>query len=154
MKTFKSSLILRAKALILLTLFLLVIPAKAFSLCNPAGIQTISLIAPQEILKSPVTKTTIDDVLQLLGKGFRNLDISLNNRDAGIQIILGSINPDSQAGSSRFIKGRKYDYLRYPDHEYQWDSSCKDGTIILRLSSPSFEGMSFGLYGLLQEKLG
>ncbi len=154
MKTFKNSLILRANALILLTLFLLVIPARAFSLCNTAGIQSISLIAPEKILENSITRTTIDDVLQLLGKGFRNLDISLNNRDAGIQIILGSINPDSQAGSSRFIRGRKYDYLRYPDHEYQWDSSCKDGTIILRLSSPSFEGMSFGLYGLLQERLG
>ncbi|GMT46657.1 MAG: hypothetical protein IEMM0007_0223 [bacterium] len=154
MKTFKSSLILQANALILFILFILIIPVNTSSYCNPAGIQTISLIAPGEILKNPVTRTTIDDVLQLLGKGFRNLDISLNNRDAGIQIILGNVSPDSQAGSSRFIKGRVYDYLRYPDHEYQWDSSCKDGTIILRLSSPSFEGMSFGLYGLLQEKLG
>ncbi len=154
MKTFKNFLVLRANALILLTLFILVIPVTAFSYCNPSGTQTVSIIAPEEILESSITKTTIDDVLELLGKGFRNLDISLNNRDAGIQIILGNVNPDSQTGSSRFIRGRKYDYLSYPDHDYQWDSSCKNGTIILRLSSPSFEGMSFGLYGLLQEKLG
>ncbi|MEC4685018.1 MAG: hypothetical protein VST71_04700 [Nitrospirota bacterium] len=154
MKTFKNSLILQANASIFFILFILTIPVTASSYCNPAGIQTVSLIAPVEILENSVTGTTIDDVIQLLGQGFSNLDISLNNRDADIQIILNSINPDSQAGSSRFIRGRKYDYLRYPDHEYQWDSSCRDGTIILRLSSPSFEGMSFGLYGLLQEKLG
>ncbi len=154
MKTFKNSFILQAKALIIFILFILIIPVTASSYCNPADIQTVSIIAPEKILENSITRTTIDDVLQLLGKGFINLAISLNNRDAGIQIILGNVNPDSQAGSSRFIRGRKYDYLRYPDHEYQWDSSCKDGTIVLRLSSPSFEGMSFGLYGLLQEKLG
>ena len=140
--------------LILVIGFLFIIPVEGFSYCNPAGLQTVALIAPDEMLENPVTKTTIDDVLQLLRKGFRNLDVSLNNRDAKIKIIIGSIDPDSQGRSSRFLRGRNYDYLRYPDHWYQWDSSCRDGTIVLRLRSPSYEGTSFGLYGLLQEKLG
>jgi hypothetical protein len=43
----------------------------------------------------------------------------------------------------------------YPPQEYKWISSCRsDGTVRLRLHAASPEAVSFGLYGLLQEKLG
>ncbi len=154
MKALRNSRLLQAGLLISLALLLFTIPAGASSPCNAVSLRSVTIIAAEEMLATPVTKTTIDDVLQLLRKGFGNLDVSLNNSGARIKIIPDISNPAAQAGGSRLAEGSGHDNLRHPDQGYQWDSSCEDGTILLRLRSPSYEGISFGLYGLLQEKLG
>lgn len=115
--------------------------------------RSISIIAPRELLASPIAKTSIDDVLQLLAKGFPGTRVSLNDRSAAILLVLPRSIP-SQAGTPRFAKGRGYDCLAYPDHDYEWRSEERGGRTVLTLRTRSMQGVSFALYGLLQEKLG
>ena len=114
---------------------------------------SIAIIAPTEILDSSITKTTIDDTLKLLQRGFPGASVSLNNRSARIRIVLPGINR-SRNYTPRFAQGRTYPYLTYPDHDYLWRSVETNGRVTLTLQTRSLQGMSFALYGLLQEKLG
>ncbi len=145
------------------TFLLAAVLAIAFSLCvpsavqahlNPSPLRTISIIASHDILETPLTRITVDDVQQLLRQGFPGESVSLNNPDAGVQIILPKIDPAQRKKLSRFAVQRSYHYLAYPDHEYEWRSFRRGGKTVLLLSSPTYEGVSFGLYGLLQERLG
>ena len=113
---------------------------------------SISIITPPELLASPITKTSVDDVIILLQKGFPGTHVSLNNRAARIQLVLPRIAPP-HVGASRFATGRRHN-LAYPDHSYHWHSTAEKGKVLLSLSTTSHQGVSFALYGLLQEKLG
>ena len=145
------------KGLIKPIFFLLFIPAvisapsACFASCDEQKLNSISIIVHKELLENPITKTTIDDVQSLLRQGFKNIRISINNLDARVQIVLPEINAHSM--TSPFAAKRNYHYLQYPDHEYQWSSRCINGKVVLKLNSRSYQGISFGLYGLLQEKL-
>ena len=114
---------------------------------------SISIIAPPEILGNSITKTTIDDALKLLHRGFPASSVALNNRSAKVQMVLPRFIP-SRNETPRFAQGRSYHYLAYPDHDYVWNSVGKNGRVILTLQTRSLQGTSFALYGLLQEKLG
>ncbi len=115
---------------------------------------TISIFADRDVFENPITRKTIDDVQQLLKKGFPRALVGLNNPEADVQIVLPALHRNIRSGPSRFALRRPYDYLPYPEHDYTWRSSRKGGKIILKLDTPSYQGVSFGLYGLLQEKLG
>jgi hypothetical protein len=112
----------------------------------------ISIIAPTELLAAPITKTAIDDSVRLLRQGFPYNRISLNNRAAQILIVLPRFIPRLD-GLPRFARGQPPGYLAYPDHDYEWRSDRKNGRITLTLRVRSPRGVSFALYGLLQEKL-
>ncbi|MCM2359480.1 MAG: hypothetical protein NDI77_15120, partial [Geobacteraceae bacterium] len=118
-----------------------------------AGGDSISIMAPPELLASPVTRTSIDDLITLLRRGFPAARVSLNDRSARVRLILPAI-PPSPAKTPRFARGRGYPYLAYPDHDYEWRSTARNGKVLLTLRTGSFQGASFALYGLLQEKLG
>jgi hypothetical protein len=118
---------------------------------NPG--ESISIIATPEVLDVSMMKTTIDDVLELLKKGFPGVSVSLNNPAARVRIVLPDIVP-ARTETPRFARGRGYGYLAYPDHDYEWRSAGKNGRITLTLLTGSGQGASFALYGLLQEKLG
>lgn len=113
----------------------------------------ISIIAPTGLLAAPMTKSAIDDSLRLLRQGFPNARISLNNRSAEVLIVLPWIVPRID-DLPRFARGQQPGYLAYPDHDYEWRSYRKNGRITVTLQTRSFQGVSFALYGLLQEKLG
>ena len=113
----------------------------------------ISIIAPTGLLAAPITKTAIDDSVRLLRQGFPNARIYLNNRSAKVLIVLPRIAPHI-SDLPRFARGQPPGYLAYPDHDYEWRSYWKKGRIIVTLETRSFQGVSFALYGLLQEKLG
>ena len=113
----------------------------------------ISIIAPAELLAAPITKTAIDDSVRLLRQGFPEARTSLNNRSADVMIVLPRVIPRIDR-LPRFARGQPPGYLVYPDHDYEWRSHRENGRIILTLRTRSFQGMSFALYGLLQEKLG
>ncbi|HEX8948780.1 MAG TPA: hypothetical protein VF790_07460 [Dissulfurispiraceae bacterium] len=134
-------------------LFLMVLfhAARVFAGCRPLS---LSINAPPSALGNSITKTTIDDVSGLLQQGFPGARIALNDPHARIQIILPDIRQAAAPAAPRFSNGKTYDYLRYPDHEYRWDSRRRGNRIVLHLETPSFQGAAFGLYGLLQEKLG
>lgn len=114
---------------------------------------SISIIAPEQLLASPITKTAIDDSLSLMGQGFPDARISLNYRSAEVLIVLPRVAPPVEQ-QPRFARGKPPGYLTYPDHDYEWQSRRKNGRITLTLRAPSLQGVSFALYGLLQEKLG
>jgi hypothetical protein len=119
----------------------------------PAERKAISIIAPRELLNNATVGATIEDTLQLLRKGFPGFHVTLNDSAAGIQLILPRLIP-SQTVVPRFVQERSYPSLAYPDQDYRWRSSVRNGKIQLTVSTSSPEGASCALYGLLQEKLG
>jgi len=129
-------------------------PAAVFAFCDSPPLHTISINAPKGILINPLTRITIDDVMRLFIKGFPKASIHLNDSTADVQIVLPEIRPDRQAKQSAITFPRPYHKLSYPDHAYEWRSFVKDGRTILKLDTSSYQGVSFGLYGLLQERLG
>jgi hypothetical protein len=125
--------------------------AVAFNRSLP--LRSISIDASQVFLNNSITGITIKDVRALLKKGFPSASVSLNNPDAGVHIdvsINSGENKPLPAGSSE----EGVDRYRQYSQGYEWTSSGKKGRIVVALKSPSFQGVSFGLYGLLQEKLG
>lgn len=141
-------------AAILMIAVFLVVPTVVYASMNPSPLHSISITASPGILETPLTRITVNDVLQLLRQGFRGTSVSLNNSDAEVQIVLPEIDPERRNKPSRFAIQRPYHYLAYPDHEYEWRSYRRGSKIVLLLNSPTYEGVSFGLYGLLQERLG
>jgi len=120
----------------------------------PVNAQTsVSIIAPQGLLDTSVTAITIADGLQLLG-GACGCNISLNNNAANVVIKLPSIDKDSAARLNHFAQKATFPYRNFPEHDYSWTIKHINGQLIYELSASSWLGVSFGLYGLLQEHLG
>ena len=117
-----------------------------------AHAESLSIIAPRELLAAPVTKTAIDDVVALLRRGFPASRVSLNDRSARVQLVLPRIaSPEVIAPAAR---ARRFASLPYPDQAYTWRSMSRNGRVILTLDARSCQGVAFALYGLLQERLG
>jgi hypothetical protein len=114
----------------------------------------ISIIAPAELQANPVSGTALGDFVNFLRQGFTHSRVTLNETSGQILIRLPRLKSTFNAVPSRFSRGRNYHLLSYPDHDYHWLSSRQNGKTVLRLSTPSFQGVSCALYGLLQEKLG
>ncbi len=117
------------------------------------AINSISINAGDELLANSITAITINDVQQLLQTAC-NCEVSINNKSAKIQLVLPEADINVYYEKSRFEKEVDYPYFRYPDHDYTWTSKKGTGKTILQLESLSHQGISFGLYGLLQEQLG
>lgn len=111
-----------------------------------SNIKYIGILAPQSLLNAPVSAAAIEDTKRLIERGFPGVQIVGNHPHASVTIILPDIgkgNPDKRAS------------FKYPRQEYEWRSyRTNDGTVHIRLYAESPEAVSFGLYGLLQEKLG
>jgi hypothetical protein len=125
----------------------------AFAFSRPLPPRSISIDASQVFLNNSITGITIKDVLALLKKGFPSASVSLNNPDARVHIAVSKSNGENKSlpvssSEKRVCPNRQY------SQGYEWASSDKKGRVVLVLKSPSFQGVSFGLYGLLQEKLG
>lgn len=116
---------------------------------------SISLVAPQQLLDQSISRQAIDDCIVLLQDAC-HCEVTLNNPQADVVWILPAINSDSANQPNAFSQGFDYPYLQYPNHYYTWQSYIdqKTGRIHLSLETPSFQGVSFGLYGLMQEQLG
>ncbi|HXW69551.1 MAG TPA: hypothetical protein VEJ88_08055, partial [Dissulfurispiraceae bacterium] len=84
---------------------------------------------------------------------FPSASVSLNNPDAVVHIAVSKSSGENKPLPGRSSEKRFYSYRRY-SQGYEWSSSGRKGRVVLALKSPSFQGVSFGLYGLLQEKLG
>jgi hypothetical protein len=113
---------------------------------NLFAIESISIITNESNLNNSVSSKTINDFKELLKKAC-NCKVALNEQKAEILIILpeiDSLNFPLQNNSS----------FDYPVQHYSWTSKYGSSQIELRLQAVSYQGISFGLYGLLQEKLG
>jgi hypothetical protein len=115
--------------------------------CRDGGIRDIGILVPQSLLHSPVAISAIEDTKKLLEKGFPNVKVLVNRPHSSVTIILPAVHKGNSDETRRFFSNAP--------QEYKWISSCRsDGTVQLRLYAASPEAVSFGLYGLLQEKLG
>ena len=114
---------------------------------------TISIIASDEVIDNTITNKTITDCQSLLEQVF-GTRVELNNDNADVLLILPVVTPKQEEQPTRFSVNKDYPYMHYPDHDHMWSSTQRDGKVILSLTARSHQGISFGLYGLLQEKLG
>jgi len=114
---------------------------------------SISINAPKEVIKEPVTLLAISDVQKLLAEACA-CNVRLNSEKADIQINL----PIPTLAKFDKIRHKKNDagvpFFYYPSTKFEWKSLKKDGRIELDLMTDSYEGISAALYALLQEKLG
>ena len=119
-----------------------------------AGAQpAVSINASKALLDNPVTATGIADVQQLLGQAC-GCTVKLNDNTAEIVLNLPVINNDTANALNRFAQKATFPYRNFPEHNYTWVITKEGQHIIYTLSTTSYQGVSFGLYGLLQEHLG
>lgn len=83
-----------------------------------------------------------------------NCEVSLNNINADILLKLPAIKKEDAAQLNRFARTATFPYKNYPEHDYSWLLTKQNSRTTLELKTTSWQGVSFGLYGLLQEKLG
>ncbi len=140
------------KCAVFLVLFL-VNSSCAFAFSRSLPLRSISIDASQVFINNSITGITIKDVLALLKKGFPYASVSLNNPDAIVHIDVSKSSGENKSLPARSSDKGVYQYRQY-SQGYEWESSGEKGRVVLTLKSPSFQGASFGLYGLLQEKLG
>ena len=125
-----------AVALPFLLIWLLLFSSAA---CAGSHRLTISIHAPARLVAAAPVKNAVDDTLQLLRRLFPQADITLNR--AGTVILQL---PDRVALTAAG---------NVPDQGYRWRSSREGTRTVLHLHAVSPEGVSAGLYGLLQEQL-
>ena len=116
-----------------------------------AGPLRFSIQVSATALSAPVVAMAVSDVRILLRQGFPGSEVALNRPDASIRIVLDDPAPRSDTAPE---KSRTYPRLMAPDSAYAWKSSPNRGRVTLHLTARSPEGISCGLYGLLQERLG
>lgn len=133
------------KQVILILLFLIVL------LPHIQAIKGISVLAERTLLDHPLAQKSINDFVILLKKACQ-CDVKVNDRSQEILIILPSIDATVKKPSP-FAKDLNYPYLYYPPHDYTWISKRIENQIQLELQCTTYEGLSNGIYGLLQEQL-
>ena len=114
---------------------------------------TISIMADSSVLDTSITAITIADVQGLLGQAC-SCKVSVNDPSASVQIKLPNISRDYASEPNRFAEKAKFPYRNYPRHDYYWNIRRDGDRRIYELSTLSWQGVSFALYGLLQERLG
>jgi hypothetical protein len=114
---------------------------------------SISIIAPPALMDTGITRITVADVQQLL-KQACNCDVTLNNNQADVVLQLPDISMQTQCPPNRFQHEAKVAYYPYPAHDFKWILEEKNGQKIFILNADCWQGVSFGLYGLLQQQLG
>ncbi|GIV33614.1 MAG: hypothetical protein KatS3mg031_1149 [Chitinophagales bacterium] len=113
----------------------------------------VSLIIPPVLQQNSITRIAVEDVTDLLRKAC-HCEVYWNKDTANVKIILPATDPDAEHHLTQFEKQWPYPILHYPEQDYQWESTDSAGVILLRLYARTAQAISFGLYGLLQEKLG
>ena len=117
------------------------------------GINGISILASRSLLENRLVQKSVDDCVILLKKACQ-CEVKINDRSQEILLFLPDIDTNNVASYSTYANKRlAYPMIDYPVHEYTWTSKRVQQQIHLELSTPSFLGVSFGLYGLLQEQL-
>ena len=116
--------------------------------------ETICIIAPDSLLKSPVVSLAVKDTIALLRRGFPKARVTLNASGSRVRIVLPEAEQLQQPSVRREKHHIRYPLLRTPGQGYQWNSHPDKKGIELRLLASSPQGVACGLYGLLQERLG
>lgn len=130
---------------VLMTVFLLVSLASGAW----AGKNVINFEIDSKLLASSPVYTTVGDVRNLLEQSFTGWTVTVNGPRAGVNIRL-ELNRKYNNPTARVFPSSIF----YPVQFYMWKAEpSKEGSALI-LTSPGEMGLVFGLYGLLQEKLG
>ncbi|MCP4439638.1 MAG: hypothetical protein GY810_11905 [Aureispira sp.] len=113
------------------------------------AIESISIITNNDNLLNTISELAIKDCISLLEQAC-NCRVELNDSEAEILLTLPQIDPNNEYAQS---KSTNYPSLKYPQHYYTWQSERVKRQVVLSLETPSYVGISNGLYGLLQEQL-
>ncbi|MDD2539748.1 MAG: hypothetical protein PHH28_01735 [Desulfuromonadaceae bacterium] len=119
------------------------------SRCQAARLR-ITIETSPELHNNPVVRTAVHDTRSLLLLAFPGADVSLNSRNGAVRIIL----PATLPGKTTCTATHPFPCATAPDASYRWHAANVSGINILRLQAATAEGISSGLYDLLQEKLG
>lgn len=114
---------------------------------------SVSFSGDNRLLENSIARLAVQDAMRLMRQAC-SCEVEWNNEKAGIQIRLPEIDAAAALSATRFETERAYPVLHYPLQEYSWTSADSNNAIILTLHVQTFNAISFGLYGLLQEKLG
>ena len=115
--------------------------------------ETISIIASQALRDSSITGIALDDVQELLTEAC-GCKVTYNDATAPVVIILPAANKLKPKELNPWAGAATFPYKNYPLHNYSWKQYHQNNQTMLELQATSLQGISFGLYGLLQEKLG
>ena len=96
----------------------------------------------------PIVWHAVQDVQQLLYKA--GVDSVVINRSGAINLFL----PDIREQKLADVVFKNYPTMIVPERSYRWDNEISGNKYLLKLSASSDEGISAGLYGLLQDLLG
>jgi hypothetical protein len=134
-------------ALLAVLALVLIVPIPVNATDQP--LRTISLDAPPLLLAHPVSRNAINDTIALLRRSFPHTTVNRTTQPAQVRIVLildtGPVTAPVRPTPT---------LLPYPAQSYHWQSRHTARGTTLVLTAPSAQGISFGLYGLLQEKLG
>jgi hypothetical protein len=117
------------------------------------AIVTISINTPKSLLDTSITQLTISDVQELL-KQACYCNVEINNESAELQIQLPDIALNTVCKPNKFQQAAKTPYFPYPEHDFKWTTSKESDKTIYTLEAGCWQGVSFGLYALLQEQMG
>ena len=112
----------------------------------------IGILAPPQLLASPVARSAVQDCLSLLAKGFPGASVTLNPRDAQVLLVLPR--PTPAGAAARIGSPRPYPVLQSTEADFSWRWTRRGDRRRLLLAARTPEAVSAGLYALLQEKLG
>ena len=115
--------------------------------------ESISIITPQQNLENSISKLAIADAQKLIGQAC-SCDVLINDKKSEISIVLPEIDTALAKKPTEFEKKANYPYLHFPQHWYKWKGVKAGEGYSLKLETPTYVGISNGLYGLLQEQLG
>ncbi len=117
------------------------------------AIGSINIAAPESLFDTAITRITIEDVQQLLQKAC-NCEVTVNGSNADVEIQLPDIPLNTICLPNKFQQAANVPYYPYPEHDFKWTASQEGATIVYKLEAGCWQGVSFGLYALLQEQLG
>lgn len=103
---------------------------------------------------SSIVKLSTEDVRNLLQEACKcNVGYDLPEAQVRIQLPKEERLLSGDASLSR-SPVEKINYKRIPLHDFMWKGEQMGNTYVLTLSAPTYQGISAGLYALLQEQLG
>lgn len=115
---------------------------------------SVNIIAPQTLLDTSITQITLYDFKQLIEQACK-CTVTINEKPKQVNILLPFVNDSIASAPTKFSTTAKFPYKHFPNDGYEWiHEKDRKGKFQLVLTAASFQGVSAGLYGLLQEKLG
>lgn len=117
---------------------------------------SISINYPPALADTAITRLAITDVTQLLQQACQCPVTHNEPAAADVSINLPDINPSAANQPTAFALRAGFPYKHYPAHHFSWQQTVLNNSkqTNLTLSATTLQGVSFGLYALLQELLG